>query len=140
MFNSVNSVYINMIFWSVMLPSHGNGFVCRFYCLCAPSKSESVNIIADWTSYLWCLLGILLILYLQYQRYGQGKILHNLDFISSVNDISLLSCVCVCICILQSSLQNCQRYSQVLVHKLLKKDFTLFVILSLASADRACET
>jgi hypothetical protein len=87
--------------WSfdlVMFPSHGNGFVCGFYCLCAPSKSESVNIIADWTSYLWCLLGILLILYLQYQRYGQGKILYNVLYCnSSVNDISSLLCACVCV-------------------------------------------
>ena len=33
-------------------------------------------------------------------------------------------CVCVCIWILQRCLQNCQRYSQVLVHKLWKKDCT----------------
>jgi hypothetical protein len=45
-----SALYLNIYIF--LFVSHGNGSVCGFYCLCAPSKSESVNITADWTTYL----------------------------------------------------------------------------------------
>ena len=55
------------------MSSHGNGAVRCVHCLRAPTQFESVDPIVNRTAGLRRVLGVLFVLYLQCQRYGQSK-------------------------------------------------------------------
>lgn len=49
--------------------------MCSIYCLCPTSQFKSVHTPTDWFVNLRCFLGVLLIVYIQHQRYGQSNYL-----------------------------------------------------------------
>lgn len=53
---------MNLFFLSVF--SYGNGIMCRIYRIRKTSQLESINVASNWTAYLRCILGILLLVYI----------------------------------------------------------------------------